>query len=64
MRGLEPKVGGVGGGTVAAFFRKAGLPVAVWYSCEPSVHQPDEFARISSMIADAQVMALIYAGLA
>ncbi len=64
VRGQEPRVGGVGGGTVAAFFRQAGLPVAVWYSCEDSVHQPDEFARVSSMVADAKVLALIYAGLA
>ncbi|MCB2193160.1 MAG: M20 family metallo-hydrolase [Deltaproteobacteria bacterium] len=64
VRGLEPTVGGVGGGTVASFFRRKGLPVAVWYSCEQSVHQPDEFARVSSMIADAKVLALIYAGLA
>ena len=64
VRGLEPRVGGVGGGTVAAFFRQQNLPVAVWYSCEQSVHQPDEFARVSSMIADAKVLALIYAGLA
>jgi succinyl-diaminopimelate desuccinylase len=54
----------VGGGTVAAFFRRRSLPVAVWYSCEHSVHQPDEFARVSSMVADAKVLALIYAGLA
>lgn len=64
VRGLTPRVGGVGGGTVAAFFRQRSLPVAVWYSCERSVHQPDEFARVSSMVADAKVLALIYAGLA
>jgi len=54
----------VGGGTVAAFFRQRNLPVAVWSTCEHSVHQPDEFTRVSSMIADAKVFALIYAGLA
>jgi len=64
VRGIEPRVGGVGGGTVAAFFRQRSLPVAVWYSCEQSVHQPDEHARVSSMVADAKVLALVYAGLA
>ncbi len=64
VHGAEPKVGGVGGGTVAAFFRQRGLPVAVWSTCEHSVHQPDEFARVSSMVADAKVFALLYAGLA
>jgi succinyl-diaminopimelate desuccinylase len=48
---------------VAAFFRQRGLPVAVWSTCEHSVHQPDEFARVSSILKDAQVMALLYAGL-
>ncbi len=64
VHGAAPKVGGVGGGTVAAFFRQRDLPVAVWSTCEHSVHQPDEFTRVSSMIADAKVFALIYAGLA
>jgi succinyl-diaminopimelate desuccinylase len=63
VHGVKARAGGVGGGTVAAFFRKRGLPVAVWSTCEHSVHQPDEFARISSQIKDAQVFALLYAGL-
>ncbi len=63
VHGLDARAGGVGGGTVAAFFRKQGLPVAVWSTCEHSVHQPDEFARVSSQIKDAQVFALLYAGL-
>ncbi|MCB2227140.1 MAG: M20 family metallo-hydrolase [Desulfarculaceae bacterium] len=64
VHGARPTVGGVGGGTVAAFFRQRDLPVAVWSTCEHSVHQPDEFAKVSSMVADAKVLALIYAGLA
>lgn len=63
VRGVEAVAGGVGGGTVAAFFRQRGLPAAVWSTCEHSAHMPDEFARVSSQIADAQVFALLYAGL-
>ena len=64
VHGARPRVGGVGGGTVAAFFRQRDLPVAVWSTCEHSVHQPDEFARVSSLVADTKVFALLYAGLA
>jgi len=63
VHGLPARPGGIGAGTVAAFFRQRGLPVAVWSTCEHSVHQPDEFARVSSILKDAQVMALLYAGL-
>ncbi|MEW5911000.1 MAG: M20 family metallo-hydrolase [Thermodesulfobacteriota bacterium] len=63
VHGVAARPGGMGGGTVAAFFRQRGLPAAVWSTSEHSVHQPDEFARISSIIKDAQVMALLYAGL-
>ncbi|MFH1488443.1 MAG: M20 family metallo-hydrolase, partial [Pseudomonadota bacterium] len=37
---------GIGGGTVAAFFRQAGLPAAVWLSMPDSAHQPNEYCPI------------------
>jgi succinyl-diaminopimelate desuccinylase len=51
---------GIGGATVAAFFRQAGLPAAVWCSSPDSAHQPNEFCRISHLIKDAQVFAHIF----
>jgi succinyl-diaminopimelate desuccinylase len=51
---------GIGGATVAAFFRQAGLPAAVWCSSPDSPHQPNEFCRISHLIKDAQVFAHIF----
>jgi succinyl-diaminopimelate desuccinylase len=51
---------GIGGATVAAFFRKAGLPAAVWSASSESAHQPNEFCRLSHLIKDAQVFAHIF----
>jgi len=58
-RGLEATVGGVGGGTCAAFFRKEGIPAAVWSTIDEVPHQPDEYAKIENMVADAKVFALM-----
>ncbi len=51
---------GIGGATVAAFFRAAGLPAAVWSASSESAHQPNEFCRLSHLIKDAQVFAYIF----
>lgn len=51
---------GIGGGTVAAFFREVGLPAAVWCSSSGTAHQPNEFCRLSHLIKDAQVFAHIF----
>ena len=63
VHGVEARPGGIGGGTVAAFFRQRGLPVAVWSKTNPSLHQPEEWVEIETVVRDAQVMALICAGL-
>jgi succinyl-diaminopimelate desuccinylase len=58
-RGLEASVGGVGGGTCAAFFRKAGIPAVVWSTVDEVPHSPDEYSRVANMVADAKVFALL-----
>jgi succinyl-diaminopimelate desuccinylase len=58
-RGFEAHVGGIGGGSCAAFFRKAGIPAALWSTVDEVAHQPDEYCKIENMIADAKVFALI-----
>jgi succinyl-diaminopimelate desuccinylase len=55
--GREAKPQGIGGGTVAAFFRKAGLPAAVWMSANDCAHQPNEFCFLSHILGDAKVLA-------
>lgn len=58
-RGLEPRTIGIGGGTVAASFRKRGLPAVCWSTLLNSAHQPDEFSSISNTLADAKTFAQI-----
>ncbi len=53
---------GIGGGTVAAFFRKAGLPAAVWCTMCDTPHQPNEYALISNIITDTKIFACLYMG--
>jgi len=55
--GNDPKVQGVGGGTVAAYLRNAGHKAAVWATLMHNAHQPDERTSIMSTIKDAKVMA-------
>ena len=54
---VEPKPVGIGGGTVAALFRRNGYNAAVWAKIFESAHQPNEYALISNQIGDAKVFA-------
>lgn len=58
-RGLKPKVGGIGGGTCAAYFRRAGIPAVVWSTVDEMAHQPNEYAKIENMVNDAKIFALL-----
>jgi len=53
---------GIGGGTVAALFRYAGLPAAVWCSSPDTAHQPNEYCLISDILSDAKVFLAVYQG--
>ncbi|MDY0225393.1 MAG: M20 family metallo-hydrolase [Desulfomicrobium apsheronum] len=56
-RGLEARVIGIGGGTVAAAFRKRGLPAVCWSTLMHTAHQPNEHSSMTATIADARVFA-------
>jgi succinyl-diaminopimelate desuccinylase len=58
-RGLDATVGGIGGGTCAAFFRKVGIPAVVWSTVDEVAHQPDEYAKVENMVNDAGIFALL-----
>ena len=58
-RGLDARVGGIGGGTCAAFFRKAGFPAVVWSTIDDVAHQQDEYSKVDNMVNDAKVFALL-----
>jgi len=49
---------GIGGGTVAAIFRREGYPVAVWSTLDDLAHQSNEYCKISNMINDAKVFVI------
>jgi len=53
----EARPQGIGGGTVAAFFRQQGLPAAVWMTTNDTAHQPNEYCEIGTLIDDARVLA-------
>jgi succinyl-diaminopimelate desuccinylase len=57
--GGSPRPEGIGGGTVAAYLRSRGYHAAVWSTVDEFAHQPNERARISSIIGDAKVMARV-----
>ena len=52
---IEPKVYGIGGGTVAAFFRRLNLPVVVYSKLNESAHQPNEYCLLSNILSDSKV---------
>ena len=56
---VEPRPYGVGGGTVAAIFRRAGYSAAVWAKIYESAHQPNEFTYVSNILGDAKVFAYV-----
>ncbi len=60
VSGREAKPMGIGGGTVAAFFRKYGLPAAVWSTSADTAHQPNESCLISDILSDAKVFASVF----
>jgi len=55
LRGVNAKLVGIGGGTVALFFRRKGIPTAVWSTLEEMAHQPNEYCKIQNLIDDAKV---------
>jgi len=63
VHGREAGAMGIGGRTVAAYFREQGLPAAVWSTAEGTAHSPNESCLIPNLIADAKVFAHLYQGL-
>ncbi len=57
VRRVEPKVGGIGGGTCAAFFRRINIPAVVWSTVDEMAHQPNEYAKIVNLVNDAKIFA-------
>ena len=59
VRRIEPKIGGIGGGTCAAYFREANVPAVVWSTVDETAHQPNEYAKIQNLVNDAKIFAFL-----
>ncbi len=59
-RGIEPEIIGIGGGTVAAFFRRHGYNAVVWSTIADVCHQPNEYQFVENMPGDAKIMANLF----
>ncbi len=60
-RGVDSRLLGIGGGTVAAVLRRRGIPAAVWATLEEAAHSPNEYCVIDNLVADALVLAYVFA---
>jgi len=57
VKGAEPALYGIGGGTCAAFFRKKGFDALVWSTTlEEVAHQVDEYVLIPHILGDKKVI--------
>ncbi|MBI4859469.1 MAG: M20 family metallo-hydrolase [Candidatus Riflebacteria bacterium] len=54
---VKGKPKGIGGGTVAAFFRRLHLPAVVYSRLNEVAHQPNEYCELQNLIGDAKVFA-------
>lgn len=55
--GVQARPHGIGGQTVAAFFRKNGLPAAVWEKILQTAHAPNERISLENLIGNTKVLA-------
>jgi succinyl-diaminopimelate desuccinylase len=60
--GVTARPVGIGGGTIAAFLRRAGIDSAVWSKLSDTAHQPNEYSLVQDILGDAKVMALLMLG--
>ena len=58
-RGIDVTAVGIGGGTCANFFRLKGMNAYVWGSDGGTLHQPNEYVVIKTMMDDAKVFAAV-----
>jgi succinyl-diaminopimelate desuccinylase len=55
--GVQARPIGIGGQTVALFFRRRGLPAAVWEKIFATAHAPNERISVENLMGDAKVFA-------
>ncbi|MGB9004116.1 MAG: M20 family metallo-hydrolase [Candidatus Aminicenantales bacterium] len=57
---IKGQAKGVGGGTVAAIFRRAGFSAACWSKLDETLHGPNEYCLIDNMLGDAKVFSHVF----
>lgn len=57
---VEGKAVGIGGGTVAALFRRENFHAACWSKIDETAHQPNEYCIIDNMLGDSKVFAHVF----
>jgi succinyl-diaminopimelate desuccinylase len=60
VRKIKPHHIGIGGRTVATYFRAAGLPCVAWATLDQMAHQPNEYCVIKNLLDDAKVLAHVF----
>ncbi|MDI9611326.1 MAG: M20 family metallo-hydrolase [Archaeoglobaceae archaeon] len=61
LRGIKPKLFGIGGNTCASFLRNAGFRNAVaWCTTDSTAHKPNEYCKIDNMVEDAKVLSALF----
>ncbi|MEW6115232.1 MAG: M20/M25/M40 family metallo-hydrolase, partial [Thermodesulfobacteriota bacterium] len=55
--GIQARPVGIGGQTVAAFFRKRGLHAVVWEKIVQCAHAPNERISLENLVGNAKVFA-------
>ncbi len=58
-KNIEATVGGIGGGTCAAFFRKHGIQAVVLSTIDEVAHQYNEYSKVQNLVQDAKIFALL-----
>jgi len=58
--GKDARPIGIGGGTVATFFRNMQYEAACWSKTDETAHQPNEYCIIDNMMGDTKVFAHIF----
>ena len=59
LRDVKARCVGTGGGTLAKYFREKGFDAVVWSTQHDIAHEPNEYAIIKYMPADAKVFAYL-----
>lgn len=55
LRGIDPRLIGIGGGTCASYLRRIGIQTAVWQTIDETMHQANEYCVIRNLVEDCKV---------